>query len=140
MWGVILVKVFSGNSSSIPVLRSNIPVSAENMPKNQLVDTFSLHLAYADPFFGNRKPSIQPAKKIRKVATHTSHGDVHWPKLIYGGMIKKKGSTELLAFIQIDAKQHILKINDQIHGVRVLDITENEVKLNFKGETKSISK
>ena len=120
------------------------------MPENlQLsADSFKLKLNYKDPFLkgviykssailqNGITQNITPVVKQVKNTTTV----IAWPKLIYKGTIKNKNSNKLIAILEINGNEALLKEGDEYMQVDLLKIYSDSAFVGFEKEKKFIVK
>lgn len=146
LWGVIIYKIFNvvNGSKSEEVYKSSF---IENSDDENLIDTFSIHPNYRDPFLGkivkksspseNKVPNINPNPIAQKKATPTS---TVWPTLVYSGLIKNQKSNKTLALVQINGQAHIMKIADIEAEVELTKIFRDSIEVKFQKEKRFVRK
>ncbi|MES2285427.1 MAG: hypothetical protein V4547_07040 [Bacteroidota bacterium] len=148
VWGIIIYRIFNvvNASNSNEVLKSAI---IENVNNESLIDTFSIHPNYRDPFISKRakKPTsenkaVSPITKpslIKKVSNTAPISD-KWPSIVYNGLIKNEKSNKQLALVQINGQSNILQIGNVAEGVELTKIFRDSIEVKFNSEKKFIKK
>ncbi len=139
---------FSGESGEIVAAvpaNESIPVAMSVKSKDQV--RFELNLNYDDPFLkrlkrrkratsGNKaKP---PAKKVQK--TKVEVPKIIWPQVQFNGVIKAKTGQSTVALITIDGHSVVLKNGEEFKGVKLLEIGNGQILLQYKKEKRTIVK
>lgn len=146
VWGVILYKIFNvvNVSDSNEVLKSIVIVSPSN---ENLIDTFSIHPNYRDPFLSKRAKKIiisenkatiiaATPKLIKKIIAPLPK----WPNLVYGGLIKNQNSNKQLALVQINGQSNIMKIGDIVGEIELTKIFSDSIEVKFQKEKRFVMK
>ncbi len=139
IWGVLLYKfVASLFVDKDYVAVAEIPI-AEPLVKVGKKDTVQLHFPDRDPFLDQKTFAIKtPKKKVakRNVKQNTKPlKPITWPKIQYLGFVKSNSSKSRLGLVRIGEKLHRVNTNEQVDGLRIKKITNDEiVVLNGKDE------
>jgi hypothetical protein len=128
---------------------SNNEIFAIEMPDDLSLsaDSFELNLNYKDPFLKGIKytpskiPQVPVAqqKNIAKASKNTVPKKP-WPRLIYKGTIKNKTTSTLIAILEINKVEALLKEGEEYQQIQVLDITSDSIYTAFGDEKKYILK
>lgn len=147
VWGVIIYRIFNvvNSSGSNEVRKSSF---VENTVNETLIDTFSIHPNYRDPFISKRakkttfenkvvstitKPDL--IKKVSNVVVPLSN---KWPSIVYNGLIKNERSNKQLALVQINGQSNILQLGNVAEGVELTKIFRDSIEVKFNSEKRFI--
>ncbi|MES2141095.1 MAG: hypothetical protein V4511_15420 [Bacteroidota bacterium] len=148
VWGVIIYRIFNvvNGSNSNEVLKS---VIIENVNNENLIDTFSIHPNYRDPFISKRAKKTTSENKvvsaitkpdIIKKVTNTVPVSNKWPNIVYNGLIKNEKSNKQLALVQINGQANILQLGNVAEGVELTKIFRDSIEVKFNLEKRYIRK
>lgn len=136
IWGLIGFKVLSTINPNITKI--NIKEELVFTPRNNVVqDTFSIKTAVRDPFLG----TIHVKKKVLNKTEISNHKEILiWIPIIYHGMVSKKEGKEKIYVVSIEGQQSLIKIGQDIGGVKLLSATNSEIVVSYRGKKKAIPK
>jgi len=144
VWGLIFYKVYNSINSSNQIVSE--PPATTNLNDSNLykMDTFSIFNNYRDPYLtkavsvvkGNSHTINKPIPD-KSIQVHT---EVKWPSIIYNGVIKSKKSLKKLVLLKINGESNFMSTGTSSMGVEILDIYNDSIKVNYKGEFKVIKK
>lgn len=148
LWVYIIYLVVSGmgSGSDFTPIVGQPAVFSDSLIMEQ--DSFTLSLAYDDPFLKkvkvrstNSSPKLishKPRKpKIPKVDKPT----VSWPSITYGGSIAGGGTKKEVVILVIANQEELGKEGDVLRrGVKIIHIAPNAIGLEYKGDSKTISR
>lgn len=141
IWGVIIYKVFSYRK--IPDINVANYTNTFNLGDSTLnPDTITIYASYRDPFKPaslHTLPKTLSTKQI-KPTNKSVNPKLSWPSIIYGGTIKKTTNGQQFALITISAETFIAEKNENIAGLKVVEIYPDSVKLLLDKENKTILK
>lgn len=148
VWGIIIYRIFNvvNGSNSNEVLKSSI---IENVNNENLVDTFSIHPNYRDPFISKRAKKTISENKITSTITkpdvikkvsNTAPISNKWPSIVYNGLIKNEKSNKQLALVQINGQSNILQLGNVAEGVELTKIFRDSIEVKFNSEKRFIRK
>lgn len=99
---------------------------------------FTITNDYRDPFLGTR--SKAPSTTIPSSSSKPKTSDAKpFPAIQYMGIIADSGSSSKILSIRIAGTEYVVRIGDEIEGVRILSGNEKEIKVRFEGEQKTIT-
>lgn len=148
VWGVIIYRIFNvvNGSGSNEVRKSSF---VENTVNENLIDTFSIHPNYRDPFISKRAKkttsenivvsAITKPDLIKKV-TNTVPLSNKWPSIVYNGLIKNEKSNKQLALVQINGQSNILQLGNVVEGIELTKIFRDSIEVKFNSEKRFIRK
>lgn len=139
LWGTIGYKVISAlNPDDAELVVENI--SVDFSPEKTKIDTFSIVKVKRDPFLGKLlKSPNKSSQSKRKTTTQNPDVESPWPQVQYQGMVKKQGATSGIFIITINQQQYLLKKNQEIGAVKLVNGSPKEIKVRFNKETKTIA-
>lgn len=146
LWAAIIYKIFNVINGSNPneVYKSAFIGNADN---ENLIDTFSIHPNYRDPFISKR--AIKSNSSENKAANVVINPSVIktaitpstvWPNLVYGGLIKNQKSNKVLALVQINGQANIMKIGDIAGEIELTKIFRDSIEVRFQKEKRFVRK
>lgn len=149
VWGVIIYRIFNvvNGSGSNEVRKSSF---VENTVNENLIDTFSIHPNYRDPFISKRAKKTTFENKItstvtkpdliKKVANVVVPLSNKWPSIVYNGLIKNEKSNKQLALVQINGQSNILQLGNVAEGVELTKIFRDSIEVKFNLEKRFVRK
>jgi len=140
IWGIIGHRIYKGLQPDEKIMVLN-DTSSYLIPKNNVVlDTFSIHLNYKDPFLKNQRKKVVQKKK-RAVKSTKNIVPVQFPSIQYTGLISPKSANELPVYlISIKGKAYLFKIGQTNETVTLLRGDSKEIEIRFKEASKVIKK
>ena len=137
IWGIIGFKIVSTINPEAPEVNRQNDMIAFTPKKEVLMDTFSIQLVERDPFLGTLLVDKQKNSKPKfSMPTDT----LTWIPIIYHGTVSKRDSKERIFVISIDGQQQVMKVGQELKGVRLIRVTDKEVVVSYKGARKTIPK
>ena len=110
-------------------------------------DSFELNLNYKDPFLKGVKYKSESMKNNDSQVSNTNEPKSNkviqqttWPKLIYKGTIKNKASNKLIAILEINGNEALLKEGEKYLEVDLMKILQDSVYLAYQNERKYTKK
>ncbi len=144
VWGFVFYQL-SSSFLSTPNFAKKEPIQKINIDEIKR-DTFSIIANYRDPFLGcatslntNNNSNIKTTAKKLKIKTEVK-AEKPWPIISYNGMIKNNNSEKRVGIIKIDGKEFLVKEGDVLRKVKIMEINQQLIKVNFQKESKSIIK
>lgn len=137
IWGIVGYKIISTIKPTPPNANQQYSNVVFNPNINTQVDTFSIQLLGRDPFLGTLyyKKKLNPSLKINKPKE-----DIVWIPVIYHGTVSKQDSKEKICVLSINGQQHIMKIGQEMNGVKLIKANNIEVIVSYKDAKKTIIK
>ena len=143
IWGVVLYKFIApyfAKQSKALVMETPTEPSLLRIKKK---DTLNLSFPTRDPFLGKsaikRKPKAQKkTTSVRRPSTIAK--PILWPKIKYLGFVKSSNSKNRLALVRIDGKLYRVKKNESVAGLKIKNISGEELLILNGKEEKSFSK
>lgn len=106
-------------------------------------DTFALKASYRDPFSGvplQAAPVAGPEMPVERLPPPPPRQDV-WPQITYYGQVKKTGSKEPLAILNVDGMQFYLRHGESIFDNYVVNrIFRDSIEMSHGKKKKMIRK
>lgn len=148
VWGIIIYRIFHvvNGSNSTEVFKSAI---VENVNNESLIDTFSIHPNYRDPFMSKRPKKLISENKLASVVTKPdlikkaaviAPVSNKWPSLVYNGLIKNEKSNKQLALVQINGQSNIMQVGNVTEGVELTKIFRDSIEVKFDSERRFVRK
>ncbi len=131
IWGLIGYQIYIRLNPSTPELEA---FTVQNtFKKQQVVETsfYEVKAEYRDPFLGGF-----PKKKVRKKRIVKPKEIVRFPRIIYNGVIQ--GNTSKSYILTINNSQELVKLGQEIQGVKLVMANTKEAIVKFKGVKKTI--
>ena len=108
-----------------------------DQPTYAAKETFELLPLEKDPFLGTiyRKPSTNnaPSAIIKK-------DTLQWPQISYVGLVSDANAQSPVFILSVNGSQHLLKIGQEIEGIKVIRGTSEKIKLAYRTKTKEFLK
>lgn len=137
IWGIIGYKILDAIQPREPSMEvNNFDASFNPKPLNK-VDTFSIAVAYRDPFLGTFQKKQMISYSPKPMETKP---DIVWMPIIYHGTISKQTTKPDVFIISINGQQHIMKIGQTIDEVTLTTGTNTSVLVTYKSKRKTIEK
>lgn len=139
IWGIIAYRIINITKPSSNQHRESY--DSRNRFEKGKIDTFKLLLNYPDPFVyfktserqDNKKMPIEKAIKEAGQSKTFVKGDVKWPDVLYGGIIKNNISGKQILLLTINKKEYLMKVNDTLEGLLIKEVYPDSIKL-LKGK------
>ncbi len=131
IWGLIGYQIYIRLNPSTPELAAFTVQST--FKKQQVVETsfYEVKAEYRDPFLGGF-----PKKKVRKKRIVKPKEIVRFPRIIYNGVIQ--GNTSKSYILTINNSQELVKLGQEVQGVKLVTANTKEAIVKFKGVKKTI--
>lgn len=144
IWGMIVYRVFvavKGNDDDhVPtgqVTASREPYNDYSIPR----DTTHLLLNYRDPFglvkFKDTAELVVKASRISRVVPIPKPA-INWTFIQYAGYIRNPGSKKLIALVNINGKNEMLKEGETKEQVKLIKNMRDSIKISYNGQIKCI--
>lgn len=152
LWGTILYKIFHTVNTKSTDLSVNKNIITDNMQTQTVLDTFSIHPVYNDPFLRKKTNNANYQKAQPKPATNISEtkkvvkpevtqpSAITWPGIVYNGLVKNQKSNKLLAMIQVNGQSNIMQTGDVFAELQLVKVTKDSIEILFHSERKTIKK
>ena len=143
IWGIVLYKFIAPyfaetESEYLAEIPTEIP-----LVKVRKKDTVVLAFPERDPFLGRvfsvRSKTKKPKKRTSKRPPKTTK-PILWPKIAYLGFVKSKKSKSPLGLLRIDGKLHRVNRNAVVAGLKIKQITTDEIQIINGKEERSFPK
>lgn len=142
VWSYVIYTIVSGLSFEDKISHTIQPIYGSI--KMAKLDTFQLLLSYDDPFLGKE---VAPAPKIKKSGpkpvkqpTLKPVKDVQWPDLLFLGGITNQATGQEIFMLQVSGVGHMVKQGDIIGELKILEVSTDIITLEYKEQTKTITK
>jgi hypothetical protein len=137
IWGIIAYKIMSAVNPKTPNESINSFEISFSPKTSTSIDTFTVKMTNRDPFLGTL---TKKKKTIVKQKTISKKVDFEWIPIIYHGTIKKHQGNSQIFVVSINGQQYLLKIGQEINGVKLKAANAQRIKVTYKGHTKTVSK
>ncbi len=137
IWGIIGYKILSAFGPEKEVLNDTFQVTAFKPKTSEEIDTFSVKTVSRDPFLGTLTKKKKPIVKQKKVIPKP---EFKWVPIIYHGAISNKSSKSQIFVVSINGKQHLMKIGQEVDGVKLKSAITKNIVVTYKGKRKTINK
>lgn len=146
VWGLVIYRIITFTNQDEDLSFQN-SFQQVKLVDSTLVDTFTITANYKDPFkrtlaVSSNKKNEKQNQKVNKRGTQRNRSvrRIRWPDIQYGGIIENNQQNEIIAIIKIDEKSYLLKKGDENQDVKVLEIYNDSIRLEYKEEKKTIIK
>ncbi|GAA3647257.1 hypothetical protein [Flavivirga jejuensis] len=137
IWGIIGFKMLGALNPKPPkTLQQDLAVSF-NPQINTAVDTFSIRAVDRDPFLGTL---YKKKKTIVKRKSAQPKEEFVWPSVIYHGTVAKQQSKSQIFVISINGQQYLMKVGQDIGGIKLRFANAKVITITSKGHRKTINK
>lgn len=137
IWGIIGYKIIATIQPTEASMSVNNFDEGFNPKPLSKVDTFSIAIAYRDPFLGTFQKKHITTDKPKPAKTNTG---IVWMPIVYHGTISKQANKPEVFIISINGQQHIMKVGQMIDEVTLITGTNKTVTVTYKGTSKTIEK
>lgn len=135
IWGIIGYKILSAVNPGPPKLAEQYFDASFHPKPNTIKDTFTIQLADRDPFLGTLHVKKTPKKiKIRQKQP------ILWLPILYHGNVANQDGKSKIFIISIDNEQHLMRLGQEIKGVKLLQGNRSRIVMSYKGGRKTILK
>lgn len=149
IWGYVIMQFINGVHSSETETEEGIAI-AQSSNLIKIDHNLTLRLNYPDPFLKsfNTMTSLTTITKPKK-STNTikiqpinqTSTNVIWPEVSFKGLIKNQNHPEkTLGLIVINKSEHIVRKNDRINELIILNINKNSIDIQLEKETRTFKK
>lgn len=136
IWGLIgyrVLRTLSPEREPSPDTGQSVTFNPRAFKKQE---AFTVAVHERDPFLGTMmRPKKKPA---RKPVVQTEIPPEMEVPVYYAGMVKDDKSREKIYFVQIDGMQQLMRINDEINGVKLVRGDPKEITVLYNGKRKTI--
>lgn len=135
IWGLVVYDFFSFSAPD-NLLRKTATQYAIKPFKLKERDTFSINVAYRDPFLGKRntpqtadsiKSNAKTKKRPKPVET------IVWPAILYKGIVSDSKEKNKIFMLVIAGHNFFMKKGDTENGVFLKDGDKESVYVKYKG-------
>jgi|SRR5690606_22072371 len=136
IWGFIGFKIVSSLNPEPPKVNVAETMASFAPNINTSQEKFSIQLPERDPFLGKmyiKKTDVKPKPVVYKQP-------MEWLPITYHGLISKPDTKDKICIVSINGYQRIMKVGQNIEGVKLLKATTNEINVSYKGLKKTINK
>lgn len=143
IWGLIGYKLVVGDFDEA-IITASIPMD-KNIAGELEIESYQLLNNYRDPFQAQRvnysgKSNGVEKNSNRKILGQKKSESLAWPPITFGGLIKRKNSKEKVALLKVNASDHLMRMNEEVEGIKVLKIEKDSIQVIYKSEKKVIYK
>lgn len=133
IWGTIAYKIIAGLNPEDTIIEP-LEVVSEFKPKAEMSkEVFTITPLERDPFLGTLYQSKQ---KTKSTGNSKARSAIVFPKTSYQGMIKKRQAKDKVFIVNINQKQHLLKIGQTIDSVTLIKGNSKEIQLRYRNQYK----
>ncbi len=136
IWGIIgyrVLKTLNPSQEESAVTEKGVSFHPEKLKKQE---SFTIAVQERDPFLGTM--TRPQKKKAAKPAVREEMPPEMEVPVYYFGMVKDGKSREKIYFVQIDGMQQLMRIHDEVKGVKLLKGSEQEITVLYNGKRKVI--
>jgi len=137
IWGIIGFKIVATLNPDVPKLVQQDDSVMFVPQKGQSIDTFSIQSSIRDPFLGTLYDKKKTSTSLKKIKPKN---EIVWIPIVYQGLISKQDSKEKICVLSINGQQQVMKVGQEINGVKLIKATNTEILVGYKGLKKSILK
>lgn len=150
IWGIIAYKIITGlNSDNNDNFIEHANLKYENIIE---ADTFSLILAYRDPFLGKNiiiqndvpeyqsNPYPQNKTNIVQKPEENKPAPVIWPKLAYKGIIQNNKTNNYVSLVIINNQKFLLSEGQELSGIKLLKAYKDSAVFQYSDQIKTLLK
>ena len=136
IWGAIGYQILSAvNPEKEKVVNQDFVATFS--PKTEMkIDTFSIETANRDPFLG----TLLVKKTSKKIGSKLKQPPLVWKPITYHGNISNQNKKAVVYVISIEGHQYLMKIGQIVKEIKLINGTNKQVQLSYKGIIKTITK
>lgn len=144
IWSIIIYRVLNySQNDEIVITQTNISLPTKTIDQ-KTEDRFTLTGGYDDPFFKKRR---RASKKRRKASNTKKSKNKKMEKIAQKPIMEEKmprvfykafslNNNEVTRVkLEIDGKSYTIKPNEEILGIKVLNMNKNSITILWKEET-----
>lgn len=137
IWGLIGFKIVTTLNPDAPELVHQNDAVLFSPQESHAIDTFSIRPSERDPFLGTLyiKKKTNTSEIIRQPKLETE-----WIPILYQGIVSKQDSKEKICVVSINGQQHLMKVGQDMSGVKLIRASNTEILVSYQGLKKAISK
>jgi hypothetical protein len=146
IWGIIIFRIIKYVNQDAELVLPDQPLFSL-LNDTTIVDSFTIVANYSDPFkrsIYTPSTSIESTKKVsnrsNRVNRNIQNKRIRWPNITYGGIIESNEHNEIIAIVNIDNKNCLMRIEEESQEVMVLEIYNDSIKVRYQEELKTITK
>lgn len=138
IWVLVGYKIVNGVNTGNDVAVAT-PFEASFVPKVQEAqESFTISLAERDPFLGTLT-TAKPKKRPSKQPIQSNVPAKDDPKVVFGGLIKRQGSSKQVFVISVNGKQYLYKKGQTIDGVKLISGNAKRITVGYNRKTQKIT-
>lgn len=144
IWGLVLYRILDLGKDEAQI--NEAPIAVKTETKATKKDSFTIVANYRDPFLGKmthqrRTTGNEVKKQVKKVKKPPPPPvAVHWPSIIFGGLIRNNQSNQEIAIVTINNQEALLGIEDKLQGVTLKKIFNKDSILVAMNDHKKVIK
>lgn len=138
IWGIIGYKIMSSLNPEPPKVNVAETVASFSPNIDTKQEKFSIQFPERDPFLGKlyvtQKAEVKPKPVVKQQP-------LEWLPITYHGLISKHNTNkDDICIVSINGYQRLMKVGQNIEGVKLLKATAVEISVSYKGLKKTINK
>lgn len=137
VWSIIGFQIYKKmNPSAIEENVLKVYSGKFNREELKEISFYEIKKIYRDPFLGvikNKKRKIKLKKNLKKTKREKI---IRFPNIRYNGIVAGEGTK--CCILTIKNTQEILKLGDSINGVKLLEVKDKQIVVEFKEKKKII--
>jgi hypothetical protein len=141
IWGVIGYRIYDHLQDDAPVARRPSRTPVQTVAET---DTYTLSLAYPDPFLRQPVKAVVVAKraapKVQRPVVAPPSVMINWSLLEYKGMISNATRKKKAAIVRYTENDYIVGEGQEIDGFKVMEIYADSIRFSMASQTKYIRK
>ena len=145
IWGGIGYQIYTANETPVAGGIQQFKVKKKLVQEND-TSSYALLLNYNDPFKTSTRKKIINTQSTASTRAKTNRNAgkkineiVNWPALRYGGTVESSNQKKV-GLLTINGKSYLVQRGDQIQNVTVLKYDQDEIKLSYSNQEKTIRK
>lgn len=142
IWGSIIYRFVDWEDEDTHIVQE--PLVLPEQETAEIKDTAELWLNYRDPFLDKpyRPLKTKIARKTPPVKSKQQKdtAPAQWPAVEYGGVISNKATSNKMALIKINGREHLLKEGQSSDGIEVSRIYGDSIALAYLNDIKTFWK
>lgn len=134
IWGVFGYKIISTLSPvQLEVIAPQSSISFKPITAMEN-ETFFIEPVLRDPFLGTIKNKSEPTVKANVKTI-----PLEWPRIIYGGMVKKQNTNDQIFVLSINDNQYLLKKGQHVNDITLVKGNSKEIVVRYKNQPRTIA-
>jgi len=137
IWGIIGFKIMVTLNPEVPKVAKQDGTELFSPKVKTVMQSFTIQSSERDPFLGTLTIKKKLEEKPKAVSKKQA---VVWVPIRYHGAISKLDNKDKVCVVSINGQQHLMKIGQDLNGVKLLKASDIEILVSYKGEKKNIEK